>query len=81
MEIAGLAERVSDQETNGSDNVAEAVELTQELLRSGGVPVNTVPSSEIPVTAGGDTTGFAAELDNAKGRIAELESVETTNVR
>lgn len=59
-------------------NVAEAVESAQKTLRSADAPVYTVPSLEIPVTAAGDTTKLAAELDKAKVRIAQLESVEIT---
>lgn len=44
------------------------------------VPVNTVLSSEVPVTAGEDTTGLAAELGKAKSCVAELEFVETISV-
>lgn len=58
-----------------------AVELAQEVLGSADAPVNTIPSLEVRVTAGGDTTRLAPELDNAKARIAELESVKNTTVR
>lgn len=60
-------------------NVAKAVEVAQELLRSADAPVNTVPSSEVKVTAGEHTTGLAAELEKGKCRIAELESFVTIN--
>lgn len=58
-----------------------AVELVQELLLSAGASGNTLPSSEVPVLAGGDPIGSAAELDKAKARIAELKSVEAITVR
>lgn len=61
-------------------NVAEAVDQTQKLLRSVDAFVNTVLSSEVAVTAGRYTTESAAELDMAKARFAELESLETITV-
>lgn len=62
-------------------NVAEAVELAQELLGSTDVHVNTVPPSEIPVTTGGDIAELTAELDKAKFRINELVFVEPFTIR
>lgn len=40
-----------------------------------------MPPSKVPDTTGGDITGFAAELNRAKARIAELKSVVTITVR
>lgn len=61
--------------------VAQTVEQALELLRPADVSVDTILSSEVPVTAGEDITGTAAELDKAKLRIAESESAETMTVR
>lgn len=61
-------------------NVAEAVELVQELLQLTDNTVDDVPLSEVPVAAGGDVTALADELDKAKARIPELEFVEIVTV-
>lgn len=61
-------------------NVAEEIKITQKLLRSVDVPVNTVSSLEVPVTTGWDATELVTELFIAKVRITELESVESINV-
>lgn len=45
------------------------------------IPVHAVPSSVDPATTGGENTALAAELDKAKARIAELESVEAITAR
>lgn len=62
-------------------NVIKAVEFAQESLRSADIPASTVPSQEVRVTAGGDSTGLVAELDRAQQRIVEIESSETLTVR
>lgn len=62
-------------------NVAEPVHVAQELLRSADVLVTTVLSLKVPVTAEGDTTQLAADLNKAKVSIFELESGESINVR
>lgn len=51
------------------------------MLHSADFPVDIVLSSEVPVTAGENTTGLAADLDNVKAGLAELESVEAMTVR
>lgn len=62
-------------------NVTEIVLLVQKSLLLADGPVNTVPPSEFPVTTEGSSTGLGTELDKAKPRIVELESVETITFR
>lgn len=44
------------------------------------IPVITVPSSEVPVFMGGDTTALEAELDKDEARVVDMESVENNSV-
>lgn len=53
--------------------------MSQELLQLDS-RVNGVTSSMIPVTTEEDATTLTAELNNARARIAELESFETLTV-
>lgn len=62
-------------------NVAEAVELAEELLRSEDVSIQAVRSPGLPPIIGGDTTALGAMLDKAKARFAERKSVLTITVR
>lgn len=61
-------------------NLAEVVELAQELLQSTDVLVNAVASLEVPVTTGGITFELATKLNKHKAFIAEVESVETITI-
>lgn len=64
-----------------NESSIEAVELVHVSLQSEDVPVDIVQSSEVFCISVGDTTELAAELDNAKARIAKLGSVDTITVR
>lgn len=67
-DVAGLAGRVSYKEARkwgrgkGVQRVSPRWLRFRDLLRSVGVPVNIIPSSEVRVTMRGDTTEFVAEL-------------------
>lgn len=50
------------------------------LLRPADVSVNNVPSPEVPVALGVDTSELVAKLYKSKKSIAELEPVETITV-
>lgn len=45
------------------------------------MPVNVVPSSEVPVTAEGDTAELGSDWDITKARTTKLESVQTPTAR
>lgn len=68
------------KEQRASANVAEVVDLAQELLQSG-IGVNDVSSWDVLIATDGDVTTLAAYLDKAKVRILDLESMETIAVR
>lgn len=81
VEVTRLVVRVLDHEREGSDKCRLAVEVSQELLRSGNVPFNTVLSSDVLATAGGDTAGLASGLEKKNAPMAKLEPVNRMAVR
>lgn len=65
----------------GPINVAEVVNLAQEMFRSSVIPDDAAASSEAPINPRGNATGLLAELEKAKALMAELDSVKTMTIR
>lgn len=75
--LLGLQDGCCARKRRVPTNVAKVVELVKELLLSSFVPVNTVLSSEVPVTTKAYSTELPAEMEESIANSASLESGET----
>lgn len=79
--LVDLQNECRTKEQKGPTNVADGVELSQELLCSSDVPVDVILSPQILTDPGGGATELSTELKMTKARIAKLEFVETMAAR